>query len=414
MAVPSANLYVRDLPEGSTEEVVHEIFGNYGNVVSVKVLGTGHSAMVKLSAVEDAQWVVENVSGNIPQGLDVPLIIRFANAPGEKGKGGKGGGGAWGAGGAAWGGDGGEAGNGAANGGWGATNAQKAQAWTQKAQGMVKEEGAGNRYAPYGAAGGAAAGGGAEVPSNNLYVKDLPEGTDEATVREIFEQYGTVVQCKVLGQGFSAMVRMGSVDEAMAICESVNGTIPHPNLPGPIVVKFANSGGAKGGGKDWGKGASAPAGGGGMTQMAVAGLKGGKGGVGKGGFSMSEFVGSIEQMGNVLPGGKAKNDENTLYIAGLPQDTTPEDLYRLFSPFGAIAPGGSAPCKDNTTGICKGIGFVHFLDNAAASLAVMTLNGTVLPDGKQLIVKVKGDPTSSKSKGKGKGAAMLQDAGQGW
>merc|ERR1719265_1414400 len=40
--------------------------------------------MVRFETVDMATWVVENLHGNIPQGLEQPIICRFANAPGWK------------------------------------------------------------------------------------------------------------------------------------------------------------------------------------------------------------------------------------------------------------------------------------------------------------------------------------------
>merc|ERR1719190_296725 len=42
----------------------------------------------------------------------------------------------------------------------------------------------------------------------------------------------------------------------------------------------------------------------------------------------------------ILPGGTWANDERTVCITGLPSDTADHDLLKIFSPFGAIAPGG--------------------------------------------------------------------------
>merc|ERR1740130_808336 len=50
--------------------------------------------MIRFGSVEMAQWVVENINGNIPEGLAEPIIARFANSSsggkgGDKGKGGQ-------------------------------------------------------------------------------------------------------------------------------------------------------------------------------------------------------------------------------------------------------------------------------------------------------------------------------------
>ncbi|CAE8622168.1 unnamed protein product, partial [Polarella glacialis] len=80
-------------------------------------------------------------------------------------------------------------------------------------------------------------------------------------------------------------------------------------------------------------------------------------------------------------------------IAGLPIDTTDLDLYKIFAPFGALFPKGVRAML-HPDGTCKGIGFVNFLDSACLEAAVQTLNGTTMPDGTVLVVKLK-SPTSA-------------------
>eukprot|EP00972_Heterocapsa_arctica_P089463 13189359-Heterocapsa_arctica.AAC.1 len=90
--------------------------------------------------------------------------------------------------------------------------------------------------------------------------------------------------------------------------------------------------------------------------------------------------------------------ECQLYIRNLPSDTTDLDLYELFSSFGAIAPRG-VKAMTGPDGVCTGIGFIDFLNTdgpQAAQAAIMTLNGTQMPDGSILSI-------ASKSPGKGKG-----------
>jgi len=115
---PSDNLFITDLPEGTTDETLKSVFGSYGTVVSSKALKDGKTAMVRYSSVEEAQWVVDNVNGNIPQGITTPVQVKFAAPPPSfSPKGGKGAG-AWdsGKGGGKSGWDGGKAG------GWGGDN----------------------------------------------------------------------------------------------------------------------------------------------------------------------------------------------------------------------------------------------------------------------------------------------------
>merc|ERR1719277_1907746 len=93
-STPSDNLYMKGLPAGSGAESVKSIFSVYGNVLSVKVLeapmGKGNgtvAALVRMSSVDEAKWLVDNVNGNIPQGLTDPVEIKFASNPKGAGKG---------------------------------------------------------------------------------------------------------------------------------------------------------------------------------------------------------------------------------------------------------------------------------------------------------------------------------------
>jgi len=286
-AAPSDNLYIADLPAGIDDNGLATVFSAYGVVVQHKILpnpqiGGKTAAMIRFQSVEEAQWIVENLNGNIPQGLSDPVKVRFANGP-----------------------------------------AQKAAAWGQdKGWGKGADKGMDKGYDKgYGKAGG-----------------------KSATVR--VEPYGAG------GWGAKGGDAWGA--------------------------KGGDSWGGKGGGKDKGK---APA-------FADAGKGKGKG-KGKNCSIKVLTNGLIEAQ--ALPGaGAMDNDTNALYIAGLPNDTQDVDLYRVFAPFGAIAPKG-VRAMVHPDGSCKGFGFVNYLEPSSLQLAISTLNGTMMPDGNTLTVKAK-DP----------------------
>lgn len=103
---------------------------------------------------------------------------------------------------------------------------------------------------------------------------------------------------------------------------------------------------------------------------------------------------------NALPVTKWDNDENTLYVGGLPSDMTDLEMYVLFSPFGRIAPRGASARIDKDTGKCTGIGFVNYLESGAAEQAIRRLHGFPFPDGTWLTVKKKGPPKDKNEKGR--------------
>lgn len=80
---PSDNLFVTGLPEGLQDDQLKDVFAAYGEVVSVRGFRNPGktSALVRYSSVEEAQWVVDNLNGNIPQDLETPVLVRFAHKP---------------------------------------------------------------------------------------------------------------------------------------------------------------------------------------------------------------------------------------------------------------------------------------------------------------------------------------------
>mmetsp|Transcript_52401 Transcript_52401/g.135225 ORF Transcript_52401/g.135225 Transcript_52401/m.135225 type:complete len:254 (+) Transcript_52401:92-853(+) len=247
-------------------------------------------------------------------------------------------------------------------------------------------------------------------PSDNLYVADLPADLNDDLVKQIFGAYGQVQSCRVLppkapGQMTAALIRFASTAEATWIVDNLNGNIPE-GMTTPVVVRYANNpqgqggggyGKAGGKGDDWG-GKGGDSWGKGKRSEPYGGGKG-KGGWGKGaGCDIKTLKKGVKGAG-VLPGTGGSPSECCLYIKNLPTDTADVDIYELFSPFGAIAPKG-VKAMTGQDGACTGIGFVDYVDPECAAAAVMTLNGTMMPDGTVLTVQVK----APKKGGKGKDA----------
>jgi len=249
----------------------------------------------------------------------------------------------------------------------------------------------------------------AQPESDNIWVGDLPPQIQQPDLMQIFEQYGTVVSVRQLppkqeGQNSCAMVRFETVEMAKWVVENLHGNIPQ-GLENPIITRFANAPGwkeaqAAKGYQDAGKGAPRwqpyPAKGGGADFGGKSKGKGKKGGPAPASFK--ELFFAIKK-GEVLGSFGKIPEECTTYVKNLPPDTTDVDLYKLFAPFGAIAPTG-VKAMMTPEGICKGIGFVDFVDPTAAATAVMALDNFALPDGTSLQVSQK---TPSKGGGKGKG-----------
>ena len=115
------------------------------------------------------------------------------------------------------------------------------------------------------------------APSENLWVSNLPEGMDDAMLKDIFSQYGTIVQCTMfdvdrfsrqygtivhwLVSSGSGVVQFATVEQAAWICENLPGTVPH-GLVEAINVRYCAGAGGGGGGGFKGKGGGGGGGGG--------------------------------------------------------------------------------------------------------------------------------------------------------
>lgn len=318
-------------------------------------------------------------------------------------------------------------------------------------------------------------GGGAEYqknpPSTNVWIGDLPPDMDQDTFVQVFQQYGQIASAKLCppkapGAKASGFIRFQSQAEATWVVDTLHGNIAM-GLTDAIVCNYAaerpamvakggapamamggfgggcDGGKGKGGGK-WGKGGGKDGGGswgelaGLVAQMTGKGSagdsydggaslrsqpydaasKGGgkaagkmKGGCGKGGKSECDAVYMAVKNAGLIGTGKAPA-ECELYVGNIPQDSSDLFLFKLFSPFGAIAHTG-AKAMVNPDGSCKGFAFVDFVDPGAAQTAVATLNGMTLPDGRNLVVCLKAD-TKAKGSGGGGGKGKGKNFGDGY
>jgi len=240
---------------------------------------------------------------------------------------------------------------------------------------------------PWGGKGDTALTGAADEPTDHVIINELPGDLTEARLKEIFGQYGNIKWAK-LSPGIggkagtsSAILELDSVDEATYFVTDLNENIPE-GLTAPIKVRYKPAKAGKGG-KTAGKGA------GGFGPILGKGGKdspgpytlGGKGK--KGGAEGIEGALKHLVQSGIIPGGKWQNDENTVFVSGLPADSSNNDLLKMFSPFGAIASGG-CHCPLNPDGTAKGSGIINFLDLNGAEAAIAALSGSVLPSGTYL------------------------------
>lgn len=86
---PSDNMFVAGLPLDMGEEAIRGIFNQFGVVKQCRVLNANPgkpdvAALVRMGDLNQAKWLVENLNGNIPQGMSVPITVRFADNRAEK------------------------------------------------------------------------------------------------------------------------------------------------------------------------------------------------------------------------------------------------------------------------------------------------------------------------------------------
>lgn len=70
---------------------------------------------------------------------------------------------------------------------------------------------------------------------------------------------------------------------------------------------------------------------------------------------------------------RRRNDENSVRVTNLSEDTREPDLLELFRPFGAVSRVYVA--VDQKTGLSRGFGFVNFVNREDAQRAINKLNG---------------------------------------
>jgi len=72
-STPTDNLYINNLPNSLDEQQLRSVFGAYGTIVRCKLMlpnpsGT-KAALIQFGSVSEAKWLVDNMNGNLPQGL---------------------------------------------------------------------------------------------------------------------------------------------------------------------------------------------------------------------------------------------------------------------------------------------------------------------------------------------------------
>jgi len=238
------------------------------------------------------------------------------------------------------------------------------------------------------------------IKVGNLYVSGLDAHSSDDTLKNIFAPFGNILETKTLidyntnqcrGVGF---VRFRTKDEAQNAIRALNNQ-SIPQLSKPIHVKFAENNEEK---KREMRG--------GMVRKSntyirydpYANVYPGYG------FNPTNIstlpavnsffgnpqsvspVSSVPMIYSQSPVVGIQTEGPTLFVYNIPPYSDDNLLYQLFCPFGAIS--AVKIIRDESTQLCKGYGFVAFINLENAQQAILALNGYKL-HGKALQVSFK-------------------------
>jgi len=236
---PSEKVYVTGLPEnGLDQAALKTVFGAYGTLKEVKHLPTAKACLLTFASVDEAKWVVENLDGNMPEGISECLSVKYSPA----GRGGPAaqkptGGGGWNTGGG-W-----NAQQGPYSGGQGIAQ----NSWGGKGGGvgggasisMLKQTLRSNGVLPGSK--------GTVPPQNQLYIRGLPSDTADGDLHELFAPFGAIPP-----KGVKAMLNddgsckgIGFVDflneaDAQTAASAMNGTMLMDGSTLGVFIKNSN------------------------------------------------------------------------------------------------------------------------------------------------------------------------------
>merc|ERR1719230_1750766 len=89
-AAPGDKIFIGDINPTLTEQTVKEVFNAFGNVsdfryIAPKMPGAKAACIIKFGTVDEAKWIVENVNGNVPAGMQEPVVVKYYSQSGWKG-----------------------------------------------------------------------------------------------------------------------------------------------------------------------------------------------------------------------------------------------------------------------------------------------------------------------------------------
>jgi len=243
MAEPSERVYVTGLPEGLDDAKVKAIFEAYGTLKDCKSLAGKRAAILNFATMDEAKWVVDNLDGNMPEGITTPVKVEYSwSRTGPGGKGGAPGG----APGGPWGGQQSRPGPYGACGGGGKGGEGGARGSVQ----MLKRN-----LISMGVLPGTKAGKGAKLDDScQLYIKGLPADCSDRDLADIFSPFGAIPPrgIKAMLDGEGQCTGVGFVDYMEAECaaaavKAINGAMCSDGTSLRVCVKNSTKKGSGGG-----------------------------------------------------------------------------------------------------------------------------------------------------------------------
>ena len=258
---------------------------------------------------------------------------------------------------------------------------------------------------------------GENIKGANLYVRNLPREMTQEGLKEMFVEFGKIIQCRVLTDQYTGLSkRVGFVlfdnrDEAQKAINTLDGQLA-PGGTDRLNVKFAEdnkgkarppmgfagnrggfSGGYGGAGyNDYSGGGFSSGGGYGGGFGGFAGPRGGGAGGpmrhggrfnnrfnpmnagGGGGFGNNGRMNSgLGSLGGGAGAGAGGDDGHVLFVYNIGLDADERSLWQLFSPYGTIQKVNVI--RDYQKNQCKGYGFVSMTNYHEAQMAISNLNG---------------------------------------
>lgn len=205
----AVDLYIKGLPPHMTEFSMNQVFELYCTDPQIFILSqdvNGTLAKLRVGDPFEARWMVENLNGNIPQGLGRPIWVSYASQPrgmlpsGSQAKV-----------------PGGFSGSVASGGGFAQTSALPgagSDVDAATASTAVPGGRGSSRFHPYEREGNA---------NSNIYVWQLPLDSDDSTLLQVFGGVGEIISVKVNPERRYGFVQFKSADEATIAVETING-----------------------------------------------------------------------------------------------------------------------------------------------------------------------------------------------